>query len=424
LLVPAHFLAAASLEWRKYRARLYPPGHREARLRDEVKDLLDQIHIRDAVVSHMTFLETMSTAPVWNTGTPSSVLKESEDQGIKPPTTSPQVVSPAAAKTVWPTLPKKTSKSKSQVLPATKLGTTTWNMSGQTSLASDDSRSMDSTQNLTQSSIGSQNRFRQLEEMIRVQQEQSQTESREAQARLCNMEIQFNRIEDLDTKVAAVQEDMAVVHNQLSMAAQTQHQLSLDVQSLQNQTSSQFAVLGNNGVAAMESQHLLSQSMLDLRSQFSQMLRLMQDLSNKLENTMTNRVPNSSQQPPSQSDGHHSYNAQEERSVRESARGKKRKVAAIRISQSHHVDQRSLKHNHRIRLKRRNMTLLRLLLPAQQWTTDPLPMSHIVLLQQKRSLVRHRSRKKRRRNKRTIHMLEKSQGSARRGVTRQLTPIW
>ena len=37
---------------------------------------------------------------------------------------------------------------------------------------------------------------------------------------------------------------------------------------------------------------------------------------------MTNRVPNSSQQPPSQSDGHHSYNAQEERSVRESARGK------------------------------------------------------------------------------------------------------
>ena len=319
LLVPAHFFAAASLEWRKYRARLHPPGHREARLRDEVKDLPDQIHIRDAVVSHMAFLEKMSSATVWNTVS-ASVFTENKEQATKSPATSPQV-SPAAAETVWPTLPSKTSKSKNHNSSSEKLGTTTWNMSGQTSLASEDSRSIDSTQHLTQSSIGSQNRFKQLEEMIRSQQEQSKIESQEAQARLCNMEIQFNRIEDLDTKVAAVQGGLSVVHNQLSTAAQTQHQLSLDLKALQNQTSSQLAVLSNNGVAAMESQHLLSQSMLDLRSQFSQMSRLLQDLSNKMETSMTTRASNSRQPPPNQSDGHYSFAAQEGKSVNNATRG-------------------------------------------------------------------------------------------------------
>jgi hypothetical protein len=162
--------------------------------------------------------------------------------------------------------------------------------SGHTSLASNDSRSIDSTQNLTLSSKESQNRIKQLEELIRSQQEQSNQESQEAKTRLYNMEIQFNRIDDLDTKVAAIQGDLSVVHNQLSTAAQNQHQLSLDLQSLQNRTSSQFAVLSSNGVAAMERQHSLSTSMLDLRSQFSQMSRLMQDLSNKLETNMTSRA--------------------------------------------------------------------------------------------------------------------------------------
>ena len=87
--------------------------------------------------------------------------------------------------------------------------------------------------------------------MIHSQQQQSHQEGQEAKTRLCNMEIQFNRIDDLDTKVAAIQGDLSVVRNQLSIAAQNQHQLSLDLQSLQNHTSSQFAVLGNNGVAAM-----------------------------------------------------------------------------------------------------------------------------------------------------------------------------
>ena len=40
----------------------------------------------------------------------------------------------------------------------------------------------------------------------------------------------------------------------------------------------------------MESQHELSTSMLDLRSQFSQMSRLMQDLSNKLEINLSHRA--------------------------------------------------------------------------------------------------------------------------------------
>ena len=289
LLVPAHFLAAATLEWRKYRSRLHPPGHREARFRDEVKDLPDQIHIRKAVESHMTFLETMSSAAVWSTA-PSSVRTDGDQQKQQATMPLPKVP-PAAAKTVWPTITANNKNHKKQVSqPSERFGTSTWNTSGHTSLASNDTRSIDSTQNLTLSSKESQNRFKQLEEMIRSQQEQSHQESQEAKTRLYNMEIQFNRIDDLDTKVAAIQGDLSVVHNQLSTAAQNQYQLSLDLKSLQNHTSSQFAVLSSNGVAAMESQHSLSTSMLDLRSQFSQMSRLMQDLSNKLETNLTSRA--------------------------------------------------------------------------------------------------------------------------------------
>ena len=170
-------------------------------------------------------------------------------------------------------------------------------MSGQTSLASEDSRSIDSTQNLTESSKDSQNRFKQLEDLIRTQQKQSNLESQVSKTRLTNMELQFNHIDDLDTIVAAIQSNLSTVHGQLSAAAQNQHQMSLDLQALQNNTSSQFEVLGQNGIAAMESQHSLSTSLLDLRSQFSQMSRLMQDMSNKLELNLTSKVSETARQP-------------------------------------------------------------------------------------------------------------------------------
>ena len=207
---------------------------------------------------------------------------------------------------IWPTIASNNKNSnKKQVSQSERIGTSTWNYSGHTSLASDESRSIDSTQNLTLASKDSQNRFKQLEEMIRSQQQQSNQEGQTAKTRLCNMEIQFKRIDDLDTKVAAIQGDLSVVNNQLSIAAQTQQQLSHDLQSLQNHTSSQFAALSNNGVATMESQHSLSTSMLDLRSQFSQMSRLMQDLSNKLEVTMRRRATESHIPYGNQAEGNH-----------------------------------------------------------------------------------------------------------------------
>ena len=104
-------------------------------------------------------------------------------------------------------------------------------------------------------------------------------------------------IDDLNTKVAAIQSDLSTIHVQLSAAAQNQHQMSLDLQALQHNTSSQFAVLGQNGIAAMESQHSLSTSLLDLRSQFSQMFQLMQDMSNKLELNLTSKVSETAKRP-------------------------------------------------------------------------------------------------------------------------------
>ena len=278
LLVPAHFFETANTAWRQYRSRLHPPGHREARFRDGVTDLPDHVHIQKEVDSHMTFLAKLSSADVWKSAPP-SIRGTGNDQ-----------TPPAAAGILWPTLPPSSKNPKKPVSTSERYGTSTWNMSGQTSLASEDSRSIDSTQNLTASSKDSQNRFKQLEDLIRTQQKQSHLESQVSKTRLTNMELQFNRIDDLDTKVAAIQSDLSTVHGQLSAAAQNQHQMSLDLQALQSNTSSQFEVLGQNGIAAMESQHSLSTSLLDLRSQFSQMSRLMQDMSNKLELNLTSKV--------------------------------------------------------------------------------------------------------------------------------------
>ena len=73
LLAPAHFSETANVAWRHYRSRLHPPpGHREARFRDEVTDLPDPVLIQKEVKSHMTFLDKLSSAEVWKSA-PSSV---------------------------------------------------------------------------------------------------------------------------------------------------------------------------------------------------------------------------------------------------------------------------------------------------------------------------------------------------------------
>ena len=240
--------------------------------------------------------------------------------------------------------------------------------------------------------------------MIRSQQQQSNQEGQAAEIRLCNMEIQFKRIDDLDTKVAAIQGDLSSVNNQLSIAAQTQQQLSHDLQSLQNHTSSQFAALSNNGVATMESQHSLSTLMLDLRSQFSQMSRLMQDLSNKLEVTMRRRAAESHIPYGNQAEGYHLHQPPQAQPATSQAAGtselsRKLLPAMVQKRLCHHGTLRHLKQILKHCLKYRNMIHPLCQRQAPPWMKYKSQTYQTAHLQPRRSIAHLRSRKKRQRNK-------------------------
>ncbi|KAI2503180.1 hypothetical protein MHU86_11283 [Fragilaria crotonensis] len=64
LLAPVHYHEQATEELRQYRMRLSPPSHREARFRDSVLDLPDEIHIKTAADSNVLLIGNLSTAEV------------------------------------------------------------------------------------------------------------------------------------------------------------------------------------------------------------------------------------------------------------------------------------------------------------------------------------------------------------------------
>ena len=65
LLVPVHFLEQAKHEFRRYRMRLAPHSHREAKFRDNVLDLPDEIHIQTSADTNISFMANLLSASVW-----------------------------------------------------------------------------------------------------------------------------------------------------------------------------------------------------------------------------------------------------------------------------------------------------------------------------------------------------------------------
>ncbi|KAI2496056.1 hypothetical protein MHU86_18477 [Fragilaria crotonensis] len=65
LLTPGHYFTEAKEELRLYRLRLSPPSHREARFRDSVPDLPDEIHIKTAADSKVLLMDNLSMSDVW-----------------------------------------------------------------------------------------------------------------------------------------------------------------------------------------------------------------------------------------------------------------------------------------------------------------------------------------------------------------------
>ena len=82
LLVPAHYLDQAQAELRRYRLRLTPHSHREAKFRGSVTDLPDEIQIQNSAASNISFMSTLLSASVWR-DLPDPPAKQANHGGAK-----------------------------------------------------------------------------------------------------------------------------------------------------------------------------------------------------------------------------------------------------------------------------------------------------------------------------------------------------
>ncbi|KAI2511568.1 hypothetical protein MHU86_2822 [Fragilaria crotonensis] len=175
LLVPSHYLQATQHAWRSYKARLYPPKHREARFRDLLPGLPDVIHIQAEIEAHVSFFEKLSEASVWKradqgfTGytSPNTIAGKGTDESLTA-NLSRSVASPA-----WPT-PAEASlndKDNSRSLSSNHkdhLYADHRHRSGCDTSTSTEDRSLASTRSLTNASKNSTNdtRFSELESQM------------------------------------------------------------------------------------------------------------------------------------------------------------------------------------------------------------------------------------------------------------------
>jgi hypothetical protein len=65
LLAPAHYYEQAKQEFKGYRMRLSPPSHREARYRESIPDLPDEIHIKTAADTNILLMDNLLTSAAW-----------------------------------------------------------------------------------------------------------------------------------------------------------------------------------------------------------------------------------------------------------------------------------------------------------------------------------------------------------------------
>jgi hypothetical protein len=82
LVCPESYIEQANEEWQKYKSRLNPPGHREARYRDSVSGLPDLSHIRIEFKTNISMLENLSAADIWKQA-PASVKEPGSPQEVQ-----------------------------------------------------------------------------------------------------------------------------------------------------------------------------------------------------------------------------------------------------------------------------------------------------------------------------------------------------
>ncbi|KAI2501774.1 hypothetical protein MHU86_12694 [Fragilaria crotonensis] len=225
LLVPAQYFDQAKEELRLYRLRLSPPSHREARFRDSVLDLPDEIHIKTAADSNVSFMDTLSTADVWQKlptylGKPHSSSLVGKDKKKNISTQFPTKQS----KNAWTTPPAQSDQNSSdkakehqQVSEDDSLS-----LEGRLSVGTDD-LSTASTQSLTLASDSKyQTKLKELEVATKKKLESLQIAGRAASKQLESLEEKFQTFAtDTSKKIEEVQSELQQVVKQLEESVDT-----------------------------------------------------------------------------------------------------------------------------------------------------------------------------------------------------------
>ena len=266
LLYPSHYQDQARTQWYAYKSRLYPPSHREARFLDSVPGLPDEIHIQQEVASNISFLEYLSAADIWKQA-PTTVRQDT-------PRPTPMPVPPSFTRSGYefcPTQilpPPKSRYQKQGVERVLNVEDQSLQSIGRASTDMED-RSTASTQSITLASQVVDRRIRELSVLIKQQQSASEAISKESTTRFSEMDHQFSRINDLDSKMTV---------------------LSTDVLEIKEQNRLQYQESRAHMVDAMENHHLLATNMLTIRSEVSTLSGYIKELADKLEKALTRQT--------------------------------------------------------------------------------------------------------------------------------------
>ncbi|KAI2491598.1 hypothetical protein MHU86_22970 [Fragilaria crotonensis] len=290
LVTPSHYFKRAQYQWQQYKSRLFPPSHREARFRDNLPGLPDVIVIQTEIQANVQFLEQMSMATTWHREPEGQPRSDSTSPSNNSNHNKPQTVSQNTSlnshlqrtKQAWPT-PSEASNNRSDQSTGTTnqrnnheqnnpyLGS---EASSATSM--EEERSTTSTRSMTVVSRmnSTDSRFHELEQLIKRQQQESKTSGKISSDRLNNLERQFTRIEELDTKMSAVQTQLEHSNVKLEQSAKEQKILSDNLEVLSKETSHQFSDMNDKILLTMESQQDMSYTMLDMRNNSNNYLSL------------------------------------------------------------------------------------------------------------------------------------------------------
>ena len=287
LLVPAHYLDQAKTELRLYRMRLAPHSHREAKFRESVMDLPDEIHIQTSAASNIAFMANLLSASVWkalpdpqvkqNPGSSKSATKKSgkskkpKKRNDNPPTNAWEKPLPTTATDSSPATAEE-EETKAEYLEDDE---STPSLEGRASLNTDD-LSTASTQSLTMASETKlQAQLRELEYSTQKKLDTLRTAGRAASKQLESLEGKFQAFADeTNTKMAAVKTDMKKVVTQLEKSVATQEDISSSLATMQAKTADQFQIMGGHILANGETVSILADSLTDIRSELTRLFGL------------------------------------------------------------------------------------------------------------------------------------------------------